>query len=402
MKPTEKIENYLKNMNAVPAPDMDRQVLDAVLGQWADRQILPPAASALRTWRLIMKANTTKFAAAAVVIAAFTLIYQLTGSIDGANVAWADVVRKMNQVDHFHYTRMYYRSGIPSLSETGWYAFGKLYHRYNTLLDPYYIDDGQFLRGYDIHNNLIMFCHSRMKDANSPLDVITYMDWLYEYTASQFNGQAPEVINDDFLVYTFTTPQQYKEDIGIERFSFVVGKATLLPVQMNIYGPNASGDNNYSTLLFDYAQPAKPDTFFTGPTETLPSHGSGRLTFGGPEVTIQLQDVPYLSTVTARLKSKYDGPQGRECDRQYYELTGSPTYYLDITYRTSDGTPVLDWEDYPILLNLGTKSSKGRMFPDNTKKRLTTVHILKPTDNDDEFILEVNCWCTDVDPYSRD
>ncbi len=45
-------------------------------------------------WRKIMKSNITKFAAATIIIAALTVVYQFTGSIDGASLAWAGVVEK--------------------------------------------------------------------------------------------------------------------------------------------------------------------------------------------------------------------------------------------------------------------------------------------------------------------
>ncbi|MHC4881881.1 MAG: hypothetical protein ACYTEN_00065 [Planctomycetota bacterium] len=48
-----------------------------------------------------MKKSITKIAAAIIIIALLTGIYQLTGSIDGASIVWADVVKQFNSITFF-------------------------------------------------------------------------------------------------------------------------------------------------------------------------------------------------------------------------------------------------------------------------------------------------------------
>jgi hypothetical protein len=70
------------------------QAIERLTGR-ADRST---AARSLNIWRIIMKSRITKLAAAAVIIiAVMTGIYEYFGSIDGASVAFADIVEKINE-----------------------------------------------------------------------------------------------------------------------------------------------------------------------------------------------------------------------------------------------------------------------------------------------------------------
>jgi hypothetical protein len=345
----------------------------------------------------------TKLAAAAVFIVAVLVGMNHMGlSIDGANVAWAQVVKNFQQVEYFHYNRISYYSDYPKLSDTGWYAYGKLYRHHKSSFEPCYIDDGQVSRGYDAHGNLIKYCNSRLKTAKSPIDAITRMDWLYDFMAAKIAQQQPETISEDYLIYTFDVPEELNKEYGIARLSFMVGKTTLLPLQLKIYGSGDTDYRGYSLIIFDYDQPPRADDFFLPPTEKILSHGYGRVVLGGEQVEIELEGVPYLKKVVARLEpTVHDGPIGRNSDKEAYELTGAATHYLDVSFLTEDGTAVLEFDDHPVMLNIGSKSSNGRTFPDGTKRYMTTVLLLKPTDKEGEFVLEANCWLTGANPYHR-
>ena len=79
MKPTEKIEKLLGNMNVTPAPDKDQQMLNAILQAQEKKQT--PAESKPNRWRHIMKNPITKNAAAAIIIvAAIISINVFTGT----------------------------------------------------------------------------------------------------------------------------------------------------------------------------------------------------------------------------------------------------------------------------------------------------------------------------------
>lgn len=55
-----------------------------------------------KIWRIIMKSSMTKLSAAGIIIAAVITVHQLTGSIDGATRAWAEVVEATKNVIWMH------------------------------------------------------------------------------------------------------------------------------------------------------------------------------------------------------------------------------------------------------------------------------------------------------------
>jgi len=81
MKPTDNIEKLLENMNVIPAPDKDQQMLNAVLQAQAKKQT--PATLKPGTWRYIMKNPMTKYAAAAMLFIAVILGVNLIPGTEG-------------------------------------------------------------------------------------------------------------------------------------------------------------------------------------------------------------------------------------------------------------------------------------------------------------------------------
>ena len=97
MKPAEKIEQQLKNMNVVPDADKNRQRLDAILQAQAQANKQTPEELKPEIWRMLMKNPIAKYTAAAIVVFAVLIgITRFDISIDGASVAWADVVKELN------------------------------------------------------------------------------------------------------------------------------------------------------------------------------------------------------------------------------------------------------------------------------------------------------------------
>jgi len=100
MKSPEDIEKQLADTHIRPRPELRRRVLENAFSVQAEGQH-PTAAPSGSLWRHMMNSKMTRYAAAAVILlAALLTIQQLGGSLDGASVAWAQVVEQMN-----HYTR---------------------------------------------------------------------------------------------------------------------------------------------------------------------------------------------------------------------------------------------------------------------------------------------------------
>jgi len=94
MKPAEKIERLLNDMNVTPDPEQDEQVLKAVLAAQVETRQHTPASMKPGVWRMIMHSKTSKIAAAAVIIIATLSTMHFCGSsIEG--MAWADVVQPL-------------------------------------------------------------------------------------------------------------------------------------------------------------------------------------------------------------------------------------------------------------------------------------------------------------------
>jgi hypothetical protein len=97
------IEKVLKDFCAAArtetktTTDMDKRTINDALAAQEKSKKTKPATTQPNIWRIIMKNKTTKFATAAVIIiVALIGIYMFSGSLDGASVAWAEVVEQIN------------------------------------------------------------------------------------------------------------------------------------------------------------------------------------------------------------------------------------------------------------------------------------------------------------------
>ena len=88
---------YLKNLDVPADAGMDERILDDAVTRMEESKKAKPALVKLSLWRIIMKNHKTQLAVAAVVVITVLIgVHYLGGSIDGANVAWADVVEQMS------------------------------------------------------------------------------------------------------------------------------------------------------------------------------------------------------------------------------------------------------------------------------------------------------------------
>ena len=79
-------------------------------------------------WSRIMKSNITKSAAAAIIIiGVLTGIYQLTGSIDGASIAFADVIESMKNVKWLYQASKGFQGDVAGTGEQ-WIGFDAKIH----------------------------------------------------------------------------------------------------------------------------------------------------------------------------------------------------------------------------------------------------------------------------------
>lgn len=103
MKSAENIERLIKNFCAgkkaqvKTTTELDERIIADALPTHNKSKKAQSAANQSNIWRTIMKNHRTQLAAAAVIIiTVFIGIYYLGGSIDGASVAWADVLEQIS------------------------------------------------------------------------------------------------------------------------------------------------------------------------------------------------------------------------------------------------------------------------------------------------------------------
>ena len=324
-----------------------------------------------------MKSRITKIAAAAVIVIAVLFgSHYFSGSIDPASVAWADVARRIARVDHVHYIIFPVIGPDGSLADYredyqhGWYRHGNTVQRlYSGCM---YYDNGRTRQYFDRNKTRIGKPRpSRMKDR-------TFFSYITNGLLAEDNErltqQTPVRVGDDFLIYKFETPNHVKW----KNVLITVGRNSLLPVQMKVNVKEPEGA--YGLLIFDYTDPAKPAEFFEPPTTSKRPHGRGEVPLNGDETTIDIFDAPGIKALVVRLYRP-----GSEIEL---------SFWADVSFILEEGSKSLTIQRLSLNLNEGKQLFMGRAkyWPDKMYRDMSTTLLLKPTENEDTYIIEVSCW----------
>jgi len=399
MTPKQKIKNLFKKSTVTVDSKFDEKTLTAALSTLEKSRKTESAGLQTNPWRIIMKSRITKMAAAAVIIiAAITGINQFGGSIDGASVAWADVAKHIAQADYVHIYYFKSRDNVLKSDFEAWYDRGSMVMR-GKKGDLIY-DDGQIEQGFDEHGRRITKGPSKFYKGLTFFEFFT-MSLLSEKN-EQFNQQIPANVGDDFLIYEFDSPVD--ESDYVESVFITVGKNSLLPIQMKAYFK----DGDYDLVMFDYEAAEKPAEFFESPTVSEAPHGAGEVVLDGEEIAIDIEGAPGLKQAIIRLHGMYDGP-AEQLPSNYrrllpvrfhktYKRKGGPIYKLDVTFITDEGYQSSTNDLIVLWLNesrqCGVGSSAGGLdnWPDGKYRNIKFSPLLKPTDKQDTYIIEINCW----------
>jgi hypothetical protein len=402
MNPAENIEKLIKKFcqakkSSVTTSDhMDKKVLGNALAEYKKSNKASSADIKPNIWRIIMKSKMAKFAAAAVIIiAALIGMNQFGGSIDVTSVAWGEIVRNIADVDFLHYYEVTNpKDGFPNIRE-GWYSSGKMKSRscggYSSYGAYQSIDDGKTWSQFDRHNNVTVLAASNTAKYNNIFEVLTDGELSFDY--SQFQDKIPTQVGSDFLIYDFEPPA---EADWIEKISVTVGRNSLMPIQIKTYYKTEQWYSISQLILFDYEEPPKPIDFFNPPAETKPPHGIGRVVLGGEEVEIGLHDAPGIKKAIVRLHTKFDGPAEDLLIpyRQRYKIEGVPMYFMEITFIIDEGYRSNTMENCPLWIDKGVKAALGKkeIWPDKKHRNIRFTPVLRVTDKEDEFLLELSSW----------
>ena len=402
MRPAEQIIRLFKKSQVTAGPKVDERILGDSLGRLEKLKKFESASAEQNIWRIIMKSKTTKFAAAAVVIVAILIgLDQFSGSIDGSGVAWGEIVRRIANVDYLHYYEVTEsKDGFPSIRE-GWYSDRKLKSRSCGGFSSYgayqAFDDGETWSIFDRHNNVTVVGESNIAKYDNIFEALTGGELSFNH--SQFQNNTPSLIGTDFLIYDFEPPT---EADWIKKISVTVGRNSLIPIQIKTY---FKGEQWYSIshlLFFDYEESPKSVDFFEPPTETRPPHGIGHVVLEGEEVEIELHDTPGIKKAIVRLHTKFEGPAEDLLIpyRERYKIVGGPIYFMEITFIIDEGYRSITSSNCPLWLDQGVKAALGNKdnWPDGKYRNIRYTPVLKATDKQDEFILELSCWLRTKQP----
>ncbi len=397
MKPTDSIKKLFESAAINTNPKVDEMVFDKVLT--AQEKVLKAKPTLVESHisATLMKSRFIKLAAAAVIIIAVLIgISRFGGFIDGSSVAWADISRRLNDVDYVHFYKVQSQeSGFPSVRE-GWYAHGKLRSRscggFNSYGAYQSFDNGKTYTVFDRHNNVTCVAESVLDKHKTFFEAITEGIIHFPFDFSQFSNKTPVLVSSDFLIYDFDPPE---ESDWIEKISITVGRNSLMPIQIKTYYKVEKWYCVSDLLLFDYEEPEKPVEFFEFPTETKPPHGVGQVVLGGDAVEIELHNTPGIKKAIVRLNSKFDGPAEdiSVAIRDRYKIMGVPIYFMEITFVIDEGYRSITSKKCPLWLDHGVKAALGKdNWPDGKYRNIRYTPVLRATDKNNEFILELSCW----------
>jgi hypothetical protein len=69
-------------------------------------------------------------------------------------------------------------------------------------------------------------------------------------------------------------------------------------------------------------------------------------------------------------------------------------YFMEITFITDEGYRSNTSKRCPLWIDKGVKAALGKkeIWPDKKNRNIRYTPVLRATDKDDEFLLELSCW----------
>ena len=102
MKSAENLKKSIKRLHVAAKPELHDRVLGGLLKRMEESVNQPSAITEPNIWRMIMKSNYTKIAAAIILVATILGVYIFHIPPDGAKIAWAQMNRELQNVKWMH------------------------------------------------------------------------------------------------------------------------------------------------------------------------------------------------------------------------------------------------------------------------------------------------------------
>jgi hypothetical protein len=409
MSSAEKIRKLFAKSGLTVNSKLNDRIISDALTAFDKPEKTQSVSSEPNIWRIIMKSKITKLAAAVIIIV-ILLGVNFLGGPDVANVAWGNVIRQTAQVDYMHVYWLKSRGDALFRQFEAWYAHGKLVMRGDKGGMTY--DDGQTQQTFDEQGRRVSKKPPFFAEGKTFLELFTA--GLLSDKNEQLSQQMPTNVGDDFLIYEVDPPGDWDGSEWIENISVTVGKNSLLPVQMKVYEKDSE---DYDLVMFDYEASEKPPEFFVPPTVGQ-ANCEGEVVLDGEEVILNIEGAPGLKQAVVRLYDKYDGPAEQfpsdyinsdrhapdfcravsEKERKKYEKKGGPVFRLDVSFVTDEGYRSATLDFLATRLNeagkCGVGSASGGLdeWPDGRYRNIRFSPLLKSTDEEDTYIVEIRCW----------
>ena len=408
MSSAEKIKKMFAKSDVTVNSKVDDRIVSDALAAFNESEETKSLSAGPNIWRIIMKNRITKLAAAAVIVIVVLLGVKFVGGPDLAKVALGKVTSRFAQVDYVHVYWLKSRGDVLFRQFEAWSAHGKLVMRGDKGGMTY--DDGETKQTFDEQGRRVGKEQSFFAEGQTFLEVFTA--GLLSDKNEQLIWQMPTNVGDDFLIYEFDPPPD--PDMGhsewLESIVITVGKNSLLPVQMKIY----EKEGDYDLVMFDYEAAEKPPEFFEPPT-VASANGQSEVVLNGEEVVIDIEGSPGIKQAIVRLHSKYDGPADQfpldyihsnrldpnfcravsEKLRKEYEKKGGPIFRLEVFFITDEGYRSGTNDIIAMRLNEtggGGVGAASDDWPDGKYRNIKFSPLLKSTDREDTYIVEMRCW----------
>jgi len=410
MSTLENIEKLIKdfcetrNLSVTTSDEMDKKVLNDALSVYEKTKTEKKAEHQPIVWRMIMNKSISKIAAVAIIIMAVIIGLNGIGNPDMANAAWADVIKQINNVDYAHVYWLKSRGTDLKRHFEAWYDRPNMVIRGNK--GEMTFDDGQTEQGFNENGKRITKGPSKFVQGQTFIEIFTA--GLLSDKNEQFNQKIPVNVGDDFLIYEFAPPcdeSEWGDDSEwIKKIVITVGYNSLLPIQMKIYEKES---DDYDLVMFDYEADRKPASFFESLLVDAPN-GQGKIVLDGEEAVINIEGALGLKQAIVRLHGKYDGPVAQlplnyrrmlpVSFRKTYERKGGPIFKLDITFVTEEGYRsgkndiIVLWLNETQKCGVGSRAGSLENWPDGKYRNIKFSPLLKSTDKQDTYIIEIMCW----------
>jgi len=288
MRPTENIENLIKNLNDQTRPDLDAKILEDCFAELrqnchsehseesiqtareavpyiekaAEISKSPAPAKGQNIWSIIMHSKITKpIAAAIIVIGVLAGIYHLTGSFDGASVAWADVVEKFRSMSFYNAVLYFKEDAASEPKQIELWVSSEHKARVRVDSQVLFADKGKVVAGYNFKNRKAI-----TEEEYDPMGEMIIQKLCENQQLSLENvvktvckGQLQEItpnINSDAMISQDLLVFDLESTISPEWMRIWALRESKLPVRLRMWDPR-DGECMDVFVTYEKQQPAE-------------------------------------------------------------------------------------------------------------------------------------------------